>query len=215
MTVRMLASDIRLSGFYEDCGGLEMERARSLASAGAVAIAGTILSMTAAWACVSGPAINLSTVEAKAGQEVGIKGASFRLTDEVLVRFNALDGPLLTTIKPAGGNIEGTFTVPEGTKAGTYVIMAMQNDANGKLSLAPIRTSLDVIGDGGTPPVVGATTPVEQRTPGLVMTDESISGGTLALIALGVGGIGMFLAGLAALFAGRRGAVPDAATTGR
>ncbi len=189
-----------------------MVRARSLASAGAVAIAASILSITAAWACVSGPAINLSTIEAKAGQEVGIKGASFRLTDDVLVRFNALDGPLLTTIKPVGGNIEGTFTVPAGTKAGTYVIMAMQNDANGKLSLAPIRTTLNVIGDGGTPPVLGATAPVEERTPGLVLDNDSISGGTLALIALGVGGIGMFLAGMAALFAGRKGAAPSAAT---
>jgi hypothetical protein len=105
--------------------------------------------------------------------------------------------------------------VPAGTKPGTYVIMAMQNDANGNLSLAPIRTALNVIGDGGTPPVLGATTPVEQRTPGLVMTNESISGGTLALIALGVGGIGMFLAGMAALFAGRRGAAPDPVTVGR
>jgi hypothetical protein len=192
-----------------------MGRARSLASAGAVAIAASILSVTAAWACVSGPAINLSTIEAKAGQEVGIKGASFRLTDDVLVRFNALDGPLLTTIKPVGGNIEGTFTVPAGTKAGTYVIMAMQNDANGKLSLAPIRTSLNVIGDGGTPPVLGATTPVEERTPGLVMTNESMGGGTFALIALGVGGIGMFLAGMAALLAGRKEPAPDAATVGR
>jgi hypothetical protein len=192
-----------------------MGRARSLASAGAVAIAATILSITAAWACVSGPAINLSTIEAKAGQEVGIKGASFRLTDDVLVRFNALDGPLLTTIKPVGGNIEGTFTVPAGTKAGTYVIMAMQNDANGKLSLAPIRTTLNVIGDGGTPPVLGATAAVEERTPGLVLDNDSISGGTLALIALGVGGIGMFLAGMAALFAGRKGAAPSTATVGR
>lgn len=101
------------------------------------------------------------------GSGGGHQRRNFRLTDDVLVRFNALDGPLLTTIKPVGGKIEGTFTVPAGTKPGTYVIMAMQNDANGKLSLAPIRTSLNVIGDGGTPPVLGATTAVEQRTPGL------------------------------------------------
>jgi hypothetical protein len=84
--MRMLASAYRVVGVHEDCGGLEMGRARSLASVGAVAIAATILSITAAWGCVSGPAINLSTVEAKVGQEVGIKGASFRLTDDVLVR---------------------------------------------------------------------------------------------------------------------------------
>jgi len=45
----------------------------------------------------------------------------------------------------------------------------------------------------------------------MARSDNSISGGTLALIALGVGGVGMFLAGTAALFAGRRGSAPEAA----
>jgi hypothetical protein len=167
-----------------------------------------VLSMTAAWACVSGPAVNLSVIEAKAGQEVGIKGASFRSTDDILVRFNALDGPLLTTIKPVGGNFEGNFTVPAGTRAGTYVILVMQNDVNGKLSQAPIRAALSVVGEGGTAPVVGASAQVDPRTPGLVRSDDSMSGGTFALIALGVGGVGMFLAGIAILVAGRKADAP-------
>lgn len=196
-----------------------MGRVRGLVLAGAGAVGAVVLTMTAVWACVSGPAINLSTVQAKAGQEVGIKGASFSRADDVIVRFNALDGPILTTIKPTpasgfGQNIEGSFTVPQGTKPGNYVIIVTQNDANGKLSLAPIRALLSVVGDGGTGPVLGASAPVEQRTPGLVTNNQSISGGTLALIALGVGGVGMFLAGLAALFAGRRGGAPETARIG-
>ena len=170
-----------------------------------------MLNMSAAWACVSGPAVNLSTIEAKAGQEVGIKGASFRSTDDVIVRFNALDGPVLTRIKPVGGNVEGAFTVPAGTKPGNYVIVATQDDANGKLSMAPIRAALSVVGETGTAPVVGASTPVEQRTPGLVASDQSISGGTLWLIALGVAGVGMFITGVAALVAGRRNDDPEMA----
>jgi hypothetical protein len=170
-----------------------------------------VLTMGAAWACVSGPAINLSTIQAKAGQEVGIKGASFRTTDEIVVRFNALDGPVLTRIKPVGGNAEGTFIVPAGTKAGNYVIVATQDDANGKMSMAPVRVALSVVGETGTAPVVGASAPVDQRTPGLVRSDETISGGALWLIALGVGGVGMFLAGAAALLAGRRSRDPEMA----
>ncbi len=188
-----------------------MKRARVRAWAVAVtsSVGLVMFSMAAAWACVSGPAINLSTVEAKAGQEVGIKGASFRLTDDILVRFNALDGPLLTTVKPVGGNFEGTFTVPAGTRAGTYVILVMQNDVNGKLSQAPIRVALSVVGDGGTTPVLGASPAVDtSRTPGLVESDDSMSGGTFALIALGVAGVGMFLAGIAALVAGRKADAP-------
>lgn len=170
-----------------------------------------VLTMGAAWACVSGPAVNLSTIQAKAGQEVGIKGASFRTTDEVVVRFNALDGPVLTRLKPVGGNVEGTFTVPAGTKPGSYVIVATQDDANGKMSMAPIRAALSVVGETGSAPVVGASLPVDQRTPGLVRSDETISGGALWLVALGVGGIGMFLAGVAALVAGRRSRDPEMA----
>ena len=39
------------------------------------------------------------------------------------------------------------------------------------------------------------------RPVGLVTTDNDISGATLALIGLGVAGVGMFVAGMAALFA--------------
>ena len=191
-----------------------MRRAQRWALFGAGAIASAILSMTAAWACVSGPAVNLSAVEAKAGQEIGIKGASFRTTDELQVRFNAVDGPLLTTIRPVGGTFEGTFVVPPETRAGSYVIVAFQNDANGKMSQAPIRAMLSVVGAGGAAPVVGASAPVDQRTPGLVVNDESMSGGTLALIALGAGGIGMFVAGVGAVAAGRRRPAAEAARVG-
>lgn len=194
-----------------------MKRAGKWSAAGAGLLGVAILSMAAAWACVSGPAVNLSTVQAKAGQEVGIKGASFRNPDDVIVRFNALDGPVLTTITPTpspsfGKDIEGSFIVPQGTKPGSYVVIATQNDANGKMSLAPVRVLLTVVGDGGTAPVLGApANPVDQRTPGLVRNDQSISTGTLALIALGVGGVGMFLAGMAALFVGRRGGAAEPA----
>ena len=49
------------------------------------------------------------------------------------------------------------------------------------------------------------------RADALARSDESITTGTLALVALGVGGVGMFVAGMAVLFAGRRGSAPEAA----
>ena len=49
------------------------------------------------------------------------------------------------------------------------------------------------------------------RAPGLVTDNNDISGTTLALIGLGVAGVGMFVAGMAALFAGRRGRAPEVA----
>jgi len=73
---------------------------------------------------------------------------------------------------------------------------------------------MNVVGDAGARPVVGApaaTGDTALRAQGMARADNSVSGGTLALIALGVGGVGMFLAGMAALFAGRRGSAPAAA----
>src|SRR5215213_2312183 len=186
----------------------------ALASVGSAA-AGVVMA-AAAFACVSGPVVNLSTINAKAGQEVGITGTGFQPANQVLIRWNALDGQVLTTV-PApitGGNLDSKFTVPAGTKAGSYVIILTQTKADGSLTLSPIRAVMNVTGDAGSNPVLGApaaSTDTAARANGLARSDDSISTGTLALVALGVGGVGMFLAGMAALFAGRRGTAPEAA----
>ena len=185
----------------------------ALASVGSAA-AGVVMA-AAAFACVSGPVVNLSTINAKAGQEVGITGTGFQAANAAQIRWNALDGPVLTQV-PApitGGNLDAKFTVPEGTKAGSYVVVVTQTKADGSMSLSPIRAVMNVTGDAGTNPVLGATTSQDTavRADSLARSDDSISTGTLALVALGVGGVGMFLAGMAALFAGRKSSAPEAA----
>jgi hypothetical protein len=174
----------------------------------------------AAWACVSGPAINLSTVNAKPGQQVTVNGTNFSKTDPVTVRWNSLDGPVIATLdtQPAGGSgsgrvVSGTITVPADAKAGNYVLIFTQSSPDGKLSQQPIRALLTVTPDGATNPVLGApvASPDTGRAPGLVTDNNDISGTTLALIGLGVAGVGMFVAGMAALFAGRRGRAPEVA----
>ena len=193
-----------------------MRSVRRWAIAGMGAAAAGVLMGAAAWACVSGPVVNLSTISAKGGQEVGITGTGFQTGNQVNVRWNALDGPVLATVAPpiASGNLDAKFTVPTGTAPGSYVVIVTQTKADGSLSLSPIRAVMSVTGDAGAQPVVGApaaTADSQARADGLVRDDESISTGTLALVALGVGGVGMFLAGMAALFAGRRGSAPEAA----
>ena len=175
-----------------------------------------VLMSAAAWACVSGPAVNLSTIQAKPGDEVTVTGTGFQTGNQAIVRWNALDGPVLATVAPpiANGSLNATFTVPQGTQPGSYVVIISQNKADGSLSLSPIRAVLSVTGEAGTAPVVGApaaTADTSARANGLVRDEESIGTGTLALVALGVGGVGMFLAGMAALFAGRKGTQPEAA----
>ena len=193
-----------------------MRQVRRWAVAGVSATAAGLLMAAAAWACVSGPVVNLSTIQAKPGQEVGLTGTGFQAGNQVVARWNALDGPVLATVAPpiTGGTLDSRFTVPEGTKPGSYVIVVSQYRADGSMSLSPIRAVLSVVGDAGTAPVVGApaaTADNTARANGLVRSDDSISGSTLALVALGVGGVGMFLAGMAALFAGRKGSAPEAA----
>ncbi len=187
-----------------------------LSAAGAVLLVGA-----AAWACVSGPAINLSTVNAKPGQQVTINGTNFTKTDPVQIRWNSLDGPVIATLETSpipgstgsGRLVTGQVTVPADAKPGNYVLIFTQTSADGKLSQQPIRALLTVVPENGTTPVLGApvAAPDTGRAPGLVTENNDISGTTLALIALGVAGVGMFLAGMAALFAGRRGRQPEVA----
>ena len=194
-----------------------MRQVRRLALGGMATAAAGVFMAAAAFACVSGPVVNLSNINAKAGQEVTLTGTGFRTaTDQVVVRWNALDGPVIATQAPplTGGNVSLNFTVPQGTTPGSYVVIVSQTKADGSLSLSPIRAVMNVTGEAGTSPVVGAAPASADnsvRADGLARSDDSISMGTLALVALGVGGVGMFLAGMAALFAGRRSPAPEAA----
>lgn len=189
-------------------------RVRRWAMGGLSAVGAVLLAGAAAWACVSGPAVNLSTVNAKPGDVVTVNGTGFTKADPVTVRWNALDGPVIATFdKPNSGAVNGTITVPADAKAGNYVLIITQSSADGKLSQMPIRALLTVTPANGAAPVVGGNIAVQQtaRSTGLVSTDNSISGTTLILVGLGVAGVGMFVAGMAALFAGRRGKAPEAA----
>jgi hypothetical protein len=193
-----------------------MRQVRRWAIGGLTTAAAGVFMAAAAWACVSGPVVNLSTINAKAGQEVGLTGTGFQAANAAQIRWNALDGPVLATV-PApitGGLMDAKFTVPTGTQPGSYVVIVTQTKADGTLSLSPVRAVMSVTGEAGTNPVLGASaasTDQTVRADGLARSDDSISTGTLALVALGVGGVGMFLAGMAALFAGRKGSAPEAA----
>lgn len=135
--------------------------------------------------------------------------------DPIQVRWNDLSAPVLASFESNGTGtlFSGTFTVPENAKPGNYVVIFSQSAPDGKASQAPVRALLTTAGTGGANPVLGAPiAPVDAARPaGLVTEDTSVSAGTLALVALGVGGVGMFLAGMAALFAGRRPPAPEAA----
>jgi len=179
------------------------------------AIAAAAVTTASAWACVSGPSATFNTANATPGETVTANMRDFRKADPVQVRWNDLSSPVLASFenKSSGAPFSGTFTVPENAKPGNYVVIFSQSAPDGKSTQAPVRALLTVAGTGGANPVLGAPiAPVEAARPaGLVTEDNSVSAGTLALVALGVGGVGMFLAGMAALFAGRRPPTPEMA----
>ena len=183
--------------------------ARRFAAGAFASIAVLGIAASAAWACVSGPVVNLSTVTAKPGEEVTVTGTGFRQAHPVQVRWNALDGPVVAEVaKPEDRNITANFTVPAGTAPGNYVLIVTQTK-DGATTLSPIRAVLNVVGPSGQTPVLGAdtTSDASDRIPSLVRSDNDVSNGTLALVALGVAGIGMFAAGIAALASSRRGGI--------
>jgi hypothetical protein len=191
---------------------------RRWAVGGAGALGVLVAVAAGAWACVSGPSVTLSTVHARPGEEVTLTMRDFRRADPIMVRWNALDGPVLATFEHPGNGVpfQGTVAVPETAGPGNYVLVFTQQGADGKLTQMPVRNLLTVVAATGATPVLGAPlSQPEVREAGLVRSDDGVSGATLALIALGVAGIGMFLAGMAALFAGRRSQVAEPARTGR
>ena len=183
--------------------------ARRFAAGAVASIAVLGIAASTAWACVSGPVVNLSTVSAKPGEQVTLTGTGFRQADPVQVRWNALDGPIVAEVaKPDNQTVTANFAVPAATAPGSYVVIVSQT-RDGKPTLSPIRAVLNVVGPSGQTPVVGADTTADagDRLPALVQSDSDVSNGTLALVALGVAGMGMFAAGVAALGVSRRGGV--------
>lgn len=182
-----------------------------MAGATLAATAIGLVTAATAWACVSGPAVLLNTDAVKAGETLQVKATNFTKPEPVIVRFNALDGPVLADLGTArSGNLEGSVTIPAGTAPGSYVLVFTQTKADGKPSQVPARALFTVTGESGAQPVVAAAaTPAsDPRIDSLFVADDGVSGTTLALIALGVGGLALFLAGIAALLASRRGDSP-------
>ncbi len=188
---------------------MNIRRLTSLTVGAGAAIAAVVMAASA-WACVPVATLNLSTVQAKAGQDITVTGNSYNGNKPAVVHFNAIDGPVLGSFTPNGGRIEGTVTIPAGTAPGNYLLIVTQEFTQGVQTWGvPARALLSVTGANGAP-VLGASvgSTVEGRPVGLESTSTP-SGGSLLLAGVGAAGIALFLAGLAAVAVGRR---PEATT---
>ncbi|MDP8937852.1 MAG: hypothetical protein M3O23_09035 [Actinomycetota bacterium] len=176
-----------------------------------------------AWACIAGPLLTVNPSTVQAGQEVNFTATSLN-RDQVTVRFDSLDGPVLGTFTPgpdprfptsstSGGLQNVKLTIPADASPGNHVLILTQAKPDGKLSQVPTRVLVTVTGSTGATPVAGAPVfPVDETRPeGLVTGDEGVSTGTKVLVGLGVAGVAMFLAGMAAMLASRRPSGPEPA----
>lgn len=175
----------------------------------AVVLAGAVVAILvtafAAWACISVATFQASISQAKPGDAVTVSGLEFHSNSPAVIRWNAVDGPVLAEFKVESGRFSGPVTIPADAKPGYYVLVATQeaNPASTTWGI-PARALVKVVGEGGAA-VVGPPLGVSQveRPVGLV-TDKSVGIGDLALAGLGAAGLAMFIAGMAALAAGRR-----------
>jgi hypothetical protein len=149
--------------------------------------------------------------QARPGEEVTVFGPrGYGRTNPVEIRFGSVDGPLLGTFQP---NEElyamwgpGTVRIPEDARPGAHMLYATQTLAPSETHIrgVPARGEITVLGAGGTP-VLGEGSPGLNEQPGVsLIEEEPVSTGTVLLVALGVGGVGLLLAGGAAVFASRR-----------
>lgn len=191
---------------------------RRWALAGSLVAAVVTAVAASAWACIAGPTLNLSPAQARPGGQVALSGFSYNGDLPIVVRFNALNGPVLGTFTPVEGrfgdpeSLSGTVTIPADTKPGSYVLIATQSNPDGSLAQVPVRALVTVTSTGALPVVGAPVAPAEVGRPvGPALTHSSVHTGALVLVGLGAAGIAMFLAGAASLVAGRRREVQPAA----
>jgi hypothetical protein len=163
-----------------------------------------------AWACLPVASLRTNLATIQAGQPLTVTGLEFYGSNPVQIHLNALNGPVLATFTPDGnGGFSGAVTIPADTPTGPAVLVATEAAATpsgngGSSAGVPTRTVIQVVGPGGSAPL--AVTPSGQGRPaGVVTTSSSVGTGALLLVALGVFGGALFLAGGVALVtSGRR-----------
>lgn len=166
----------------------------------------------AAWACVTGPTMFVTPSSVTPGQTVNLSGFNWSSGTNVVVHWNALDGPVLGTFMPVDGRfdgspdqLKGSVTIPADAHTGSNILIATQSGDNGKLANVPVRALVQVQGAGGAPLLANPVAPVDSsRAVGLARSTTSVSTVGLVLFGLGGAGVALFIAGMALFVSGRR-----------
>lgn len=164
-----------------------------------------------AWACLPVAGLTSSPSSVQAGQQVTVTGTEFYGSNPVDIHFGSLNGPVLGTFTPnSQGGFVGSVTIPADAPVGQAVLVATEaaatssGSSGGSSAGVPARTVVNVVGPGGSSPVGVTPTGASGRS-GVVTSSSTVSTGALLLVALGVFGVALFIAGgLALVTSGRR-----------
>ena len=165
--------------------------------------------------------LQVTPAQAKAGQEVTVFGPrGYGRTNPVEIRAGSLDGPILGSFQPNEESYAmwgpGTVKLPDNIPAGVYYLFATQTLAPSETHIrgVPARGQVTVIGSGGAP-VLGAPPeiPLEDQPKVDLLEEKPVSNGAVLLVALGVAGAGLFIAGVGAAVSSRRRQTAQPVTT--
>jgi hypothetical protein len=157
--------------------------------------------------------LQVTPAEVQAGQEVTVFGPrGYGRTNPVEIRGGSVDGPVLGTFQPNEESYAmwgpGTVRIPEGVKPGTYALFATQTLAANETHIrgVPARGEVKILGPAGSAPVLGQApeTPLSEQPRVELLEEEPVSTGAVLLVALGVAGAGLFVAGATAALNTRR-----------
>jgi hypothetical protein len=157
--------------------------------------------------------LQITPEQAKAGQEVTVFGPrGYGRTNPVEIRAGAIDGPILGTFQPNEESYAmwgpGTVKLPDNAPAGVYYLYATQTLAANETHIrgVPARGQVTIVGAAGSAPVLSGPpeVPLQDQPKVDLLEEEPVSNGAVLLVALGVAGAGLFLAGLGAAFSSRR-----------
>lgn len=189
-----------------------MRSLRTLIPLTATAAAAGLLSAAAAWACIAGPNLIVTPQSVAAGGTVAVSGISWNKEFPVVIRFDALDGPVLGTFQPDPDTrrLAGSVTLPTDLAPGNYVLIGTQQSAEGQNAIIPARALVSVEGAGGAPVLGAALTSAgaTDRPAGLAVSDP-VGTGSLLLTGLGAAGVALFLAGAGVYLTTRRRPEPQ------
>jgi len=185
------------------------------------AVAMLMTGATAAWAPHVAQ-LQVTPSQVKPGQQVTVYGPrGYARTNPVEVRWNSPTGPVLGTFQPNEESYAqfgpGPVTIPADARPGTYQLFATQQltPADTYIRGIPSHATVEVVGVGGAPTLGAGPAPQSQPEAVGLEKHEGVDSGRFAIIAFGVAGIALFLAGAGAILASRRGRSAPAAEAER